>query len=53
MQRIFIITIGEIVFKLQQNWDAEFLESSSSAFQILEGNVRSAVSKTHLCHLCI
>ncbi|XP_057305991.1 uncharacterized protein LOC130644413 [Hydractinia symbiolongicarpus] len=34
---------GEIVFKLLQNWDTELLDSSSSMFQILEGNIRSAV----------
>lgn len=34
---------GEIVFKLIQNWDSNLLDASSSTFQILEGNIRSAV----------
>jgi len=34
---------GEIVFKLIQNWDAGLLDMTSPEFQILEGNLRSAV----------
>jgi len=34
---------GEIVFKLVQSWDTDLLNSESPAFQILEGNIRSAV----------
>ncbi|XP_002162940.1 uncharacterized protein LOC100200141 [Hydra vulgaris] len=34
---------GEIVFKLLQNWDPELLDNQSPSFQILEGNIRSAV----------
>lgn len=34
---------GEIVLKLLQNWDAQLLDMTSPEFQILEGNLRSAV----------
>jgi len=34
---------GEIVFKLLQNWNTELLDMTSPEFQILEGNLRSAV----------
>lgn len=34
---------GEIVFKLLQNWDEELTNHASPDFQILEGNIRSAV----------
>ena len=36
---------GEIVFKLLQNWDEELTNHASPDYQILEGNIRSAVSK--------
>jgi len=34
---------GEIVLKLIQNWDANLLDMTAPEFQILEGNLRSAV----------
>lgn len=34
---------GEIVLKLIQNWDSDLLDMTSPEFQILEGNLRSAV----------
>lgn len=34
---------GEIVFKLLQNWDEELTNHASPNYQILEGNIRSAV----------
>lgn len=36
---------GEIVFKLVQNWDDEFTNTASPNYQILEGNIRSAIQK--------
>jgi len=34
---------GEIVFKLLQNWDEELTNHASPDYQILEGNIRSAI----------
>lgn len=34
---------GEIVLKLLQNWDSNLLDMTAPEFQILEGNLRSAV----------
>lgn len=34
---------GEIVLKLIQNWNSDLLDMTSPEFQILEGNLRSAV----------
>jgi len=34
---------GEIVFKLMQSWDEELTNNASPNYQILEGNIRSAV----------
>ena len=42
--KILNVILGEIVFKLLQNWDPELVDSTSASYQILEGNIRSAVS---------
>lgn len=41
---IFFLILGEIEFRLKQDWDPEsFLNPTSAAYKILEGNVKRAV----------